>query len=98
MLVFFESPLLQVVYDAVALAALEESQFGIPPRSPFTKVPQKETFSLYACVETPVGHLFQDPHPRRRCTREGAVLAIGTYAGDTIVVLYHSWSALRLSV
>jgi len=35
-------PLLQDVYDAVALTMLEESKFGIPPCSPFTKIQQKE--------------------------------------------------------
>ena len=31
-------PLPQDVYDAVALTALEELKFGIPPRSPFTSI------------------------------------------------------------
>jgi len=35
-------PLPQDVYDAVALTTPKESKFGIPPRSPFMKIQQKE--------------------------------------------------------
>ena len=90
-LVFFESPPSAGRLRCCCISSARRITVRHPSSLTFHEGPQKETFSLCACVETPVGHLSQDPHPRRRCTREGAVLAIGTYAGDTIVVLYHSW-------